>query len=86
MLDFRSRIARTAALHRLAARGMKKLLDEARAKNVLVVYTTSGMANADAILQGLAPTSGEPLVRAASVDKFTNTDLKRFSRTKAFKR
>jgi len=60
----------------------KKLLDEARAKNVLVVYTTSGMANADAILQELAPTSGEPLVRAASVDKFTNTDLEKILKAK----
>lgn len=60
----------------------KKLLDEARAKNVLVVYTTSGMANADAILQELAPTSGESLVRAASVDKFTNTDLEKILKAK----
>ena len=60
----------------------KKLLDEARAKNVLVVYTTSGMANADAILQEVAPTSGESLVRASSVDKFTNTDLEKILRAK----
>jgi nicotinamidase-related amidase len=60
----------------------KKLLDEARAKNVLVVYTTSGMANADAILQELAPTSGESLVRASSVDKFTNTDLEKILKAK----
>src|SRR4029079_13656853 len=38
----------------------KKLLDEARASNVLVVYTTSGMANADAIRPELAPNGKEP--------------------------
>ncbi len=55
----------------------KKLLDEARAKNVLVVYTTSGMANADAILPEVAPSGKESLVRVASVDKFTGTDLEK---------
>src|SRR5690242_1138007 len=55
----------------------KKLLDEARAKNVLVVYTTSGNANADAIRPELAPNGKEPLVRVASVDKFTGTDLEK---------
>jgi nicotinamidase-related amidase len=55
----------------------KKLLDEARAKNVLVVYTTSGMANADAILPEVAPNGKEPLVRVASVDKFTGTELEK---------
>jgi nicotinamidase-related amidase len=60
----------------------KKLLDQARAKNMLVVYTTSGMANADAIRPELAPTSNEPLVRAASVDKFTGTDLEKILKDK----
>lgn len=55
----------------------KKLLDEARAKNVLVVYTTSGMANADAILPDVAPNGKESVVRATSVDKFTGTDLEK---------
>jgi nicotinamidase-related amidase len=55
----------------------KKLLDEARAKKVMVIYTTSGMANADAIQQEVAPAAGESLVRAASVDKFTGTDLEK---------
>jgi nicotinamidase-related amidase len=60
----------------------KKLLDEARAKNVLVVYTTSGMANADAIRPEVAPNGKEPLVRAASVDKFTGTDLEKILKDK----
>ena len=60
----------------------KKLLDEARTKNVLVVYTTSGMANADAIRQEVAPNGKEPFVRAASVDKFTGTELEKILKDK----
>jgi nicotinamidase-related amidase len=60
----------------------KKLLDEARAKNVLVVYTTSGMANADAILPEVAPSGKESLVRVVSVDKFTGTDLEKMLKDK----
>jgi nicotinamidase-related amidase len=55
----------------------KMLLFDVRAKNMLVIYTTSGMANADAVLPDLAPTGKEPLVRATSVDKFTGTDLEK---------
>jgi nicotinamidase-related amidase len=60
----------------------KKLLDEARAKKVMVIYTTSGMANADAIQQEVAPAAGESLVRAASVDKFVGTNLEKMLKDK----
>src|SRR6476619_6350621 len=60
----------------------KKLLDEARAKKVLVIYTTSGMANVDAIQQEVAPAAGESLVRATSVDKFTGTELEKMLKDK----
>ncbi len=60
----------------------KKLLDDARAKKVFVIYTTSGMANTDAVQQELTAVAGEPLVRAASVDKFSGTDLEKMLKDK----
>jgi nicotinamidase-related amidase len=53
---------------------MKKLLAEARAKGVMVVYSTAGKATANDILKDVAPAAGEPVVHS-SVDKFLGTDL-----------
>jgi nicotinamidase-related amidase len=53
---------------------MKKLLEEARAKGLLVVYSTAGKTTAADILKDIAPASGDPVVHS-SVDKFANTDL-----------
>jgi nicotinamidase-related amidase len=60
---------------------MKKLLSEARAKGVLVVYSTAGKATASDILPDVAPAAGEPVVHS-SVDKFTGTDLDKILKDK----
>ena len=55
---------------------MKKLLTEARAKDVPVVYSLAGRGTPADIMKDLAPAPGEPSVRA-SVDKFAGTDLEK---------
>lgn len=55
---------------------MKKLLTEARAKNMMVVYSVAGAATPDKILADIAPVAGETVVRS-SVDKFAGTDLEK---------
>lgn len=60
---------------------MKKLLTEARAHGVFVVYSLSGNATAADILPDIAATPGDPVVRS-SVDKFYNTDLEKILKDK----
>ena len=60
---------------------MKKLLGEARAKGVLVIYSTAGKATAGDILPDVAPAGGDPVVHA-SVDKFMGTDLDKILKDK----
>lgn len=60
---------------------VKKLLTEARAKDVMVVYTSiPGVAKTD-IDKELAPTGNEPFVQL-SLDKFLNTDLEKILKDK----
>jgi len=63
---------------------MKKLLTEARAKGVPVVYSVSGQASPANIMPDLVPASGEPWVRA-SVDKFLGTDLEKILKDKGIR-
>jgi len=60
---------------------MKKLLGEARAKGMLVVYSNAGKATAADILADVAPASGDPIVRSG-VDKFAGTDLEKILKDK----
>jgi len=53
---------------------MKKMLDEARAHHVLVVYSTANNLPAMNILPDIAPAPGDPVVMSG-VDKFYQTDL-----------
>lgn len=53
---------------------VKTLLAEARAKNMLVVYTITGTSAIGDTLPDVAPTGNEPVVQGA-VDKFANTNL-----------
>lgn len=55
---------------------IKKLLAEARAKSMMVVYSVAGAATPDKILADIAPNAGEPIVRG-SVDKFVGSDLEK---------
>ena len=52
------------------------LLQAARAKHWLVVYTLGGASSPSDILPGVAMLGNEPLVKA-SPDKFINTDLEK---------
>ena len=56
-----------------------KLLGEARAKGVTVIYSL-GPRGKD-IVEGLAPKSGEPVVKSGA-DKFINTDLEKIIKDK----
>jgi nicotinamidase-related amidase len=60
---------------------MKKLLGEARAKGVPVVYSTSGKGTRSDILPDVAPAAAEPVVNS-SVDKFFNSDLEKILKEK----
>ena len=63
---------------------MKKLLGEARAKGMLVVYSNSGKGTPADILKDIAPAAGDPVVHA-SVDKFMGTDLDKILKDKGIK-
>lgn len=63
---------------------MKKLLAEARAKGVAVIYSLGGQATAANIMPDLAPAADEPSVRS-SVDKFSGTDLEKILKDKGIR-
>jgi len=61
---------------------MKKLLTEARAKGVMVVYSIAGKATSGAdVLPDIAPLAGDPVVKGG-VDKFLGTDLEKMLKDK----
>jgi nicotinamidase-related amidase len=60
---------------------MKKLLTEARAKGVMVVFSVAGAATAANILPDIAPLADEPVIKS-SVDKFLGTDLDKMLKDK----
>jgi len=60
---------------------MKKLLTEARAKGVMVVFSVAGAVTAANILPDIAPLAGEPVIKS-SVDKFLGTDLDKMLKDK----
>ncbi|MFZ3360124.1 MAG: isochorismatase family protein [Xanthobacteraceae bacterium] len=63
---------------------MKKLLAEARANHVMVVYSTAGNMTAKDIWADIAPMPGEPVVNAHA-DKFQDTDLEKILKDKGIK-
>jgi nicotinamidase-related amidase len=60
---------------------LKKLVTEARAKGVMVVYSLAGKGTPADVMPDIAPAAGEPSVRA-SVDKFAGTDLEKILKDK----
>ena len=60
---------------------MKKLLAEARANHVLVVFSTAGPTTAKDIWADIAPLPGEPVVNSHP-DKFQDTDLEKILKDK----
>jgi nicotinamidase-related amidase len=63
---------------------IKKLLTEARAKGVAVIYSLGGTTTTADIIPDIAPITGEPSVRS-SVDKFTGTDLEKILKDKGIR-
>jgi nicotinamidase-related amidase len=63
---------------------MQKLLNNARAKNVIVVYSLHGQAQTADILKEVAPAGSEPLVRSGA-NKFNGTDLDKILKGKDIK-
>jgi len=63
---------------------MKKLLDYARARGILVVYSLSAGAVPGDIAADLAPTAADPVVTSGP-DKFMGTDLERILKDKGIK-
>jgi hypothetical protein len=56
---------------------IKKLLTEARAKKMLVVYSLTSTGKPEDIVDEVAPLPGDPIVKS-SVDKFIKLILKRY--------
>jgi nicotinamidase-related amidase len=63
---------------------VKKLLDEARAKHMLVVYSAYGKNTEKNIWADVAPNGTEPFV-VAFLDKFIGTDLDKILKSKGIK-
>jgi nicotinamidase-related amidase len=55
---------------------VQKLIADARAKGVTLVYTLGPTGKSDDYLPGFAPAAGEPIVQSG-VDKFIGTDLEK---------
>ena len=60
---------------------LKKLLEDARSKGMLVVHSVTATTKAEEILKDVAPRAGEPVV-TSSIDKFRNTELERILKDK----
>ena len=63
---------------------MKKLLDYARSKGMLVVYSLSAGAVSGDIAADLAPVAGDPVV-VSGPDKFMGTDLEKILKERGIK-
>lgn len=66
------------------APAVTKLLEAARAKNMLVIYSYVPGSTAADVMPDLAPKGGEPSVQAG-IDKFLNTDLDKILKDKGIK-
>ncbi len=83
MLDFVHQICDPQKKPRCVASlpAMKKLLAEARANHVMVVFSTAGPMTAKDIWANVAPLPGEPVVNSHA-NKFQNTDLEKILKDK----
>lgn len=63
---------------------VKKLLDEARAHKVVVIYSIIANSTPADVIKDVAPQAGEPNV-LSGVDKFLNTDLDKILKDKGIK-
>ena len=86
MLDFNKQTCNAERRPRCVASipKVQKLLTEARAKGIPVIYSLSAGAAVADIAKELAPVTGEPVV-SAGPDKFFGTDLEKILREKGVK-
>ncbi|HMA50090.1 MAG TPA: isochorismatase family protein [Magnetospirillaceae bacterium] len=77
MMDFNSQTCSMEKRPRCVATlpAVKKLLTEARAKGVLVLYTLAGTGKRTDIVPEIAPTGNEQSLSGAGPDKFVGIDL-----------
>lgn len=81
MLDFMNQNCGRRPRCLASVPAVKNFLAEARAKGVMVVYTTGPGGKVADTLQDVAPAGSEPVV-SAGVDKFLNTDLDKILKDK----
>jgi len=86
ILDIQKRMCNEERRPRCAASVSKiqRLLAQARANGLLVVYSLTRSAEASDIVEEVAPLPNEPIVKS-SVDKFFKTDLEDILRDKGIK-
>lgn len=86
MLDFTHPICNEQSKPRCVASlpAMKKLLAEARANHVMVVFSTAGNQTPKDIWADIAPAPGEPVVNSHA-NKFQDTDLEKILKDKGIK-
>ena len=86
MLDFIKPICNEQRYPRCLATlpAVKKLLDEARAHNMLVVYSGIPKVPMTDVVADVAPTGSEPYVQSF-INKFLNTDLEKILKDKDIK-
>jgi nicotinamidase-related amidase len=81
MLDFVPPTCGTRPRCLASLPALKKLLEDARSKGMLVVHSLTPTTKAEEILKDVAPRAGEPVV-ASSIDKFRNTELEKILKDK----
>lgn len=81
MLDFVPPTCGTRPRCMASLPALKKLLEDARSKGMLVVHSVTATTKAEDILKDVAPRAGEPVV-ASSIDKFRNTELEKILKDK----
>jgi nicotinamidase-related amidase len=86
LLDFTHQICDPQKKPRCVASlpAMKKLLAQARANHVMVVYSTAGDMTPKDIWADIAPMPGEPVVNSHA-NKFQDTDLEKILKDKGIK-
>jgi nicotinamidase-related amidase len=81
MLDFMNQNCGKRPRCKATVPAVKKLLDQARAKKMAVVYTFIAKTTAADVIKDIAPVSGEPSVTAGP-DKFIGTNLEKILKDK----
>lgn len=86
MLDFNEQTCNMQRRPRCVASipHVKKVLDEARAAHMPVVYSLGGGGKPSDLPSTIAPTTDEPIV-SSGVDKFAKTDLEKILKDKGVK-